>query len=126
MVEIKTDASLDAMREAGRVVAAALAAARKEAAVGVSLRELDEAARAVLREAGAGSPFLCYRPHFAPTPFPAVICASVTSCVVSTIGTGSPGLRARWISASIETSWSRRHAATSAITPGLSTTMRRK
>ena len=38
MVEIKTDAALEAMREAGRVVAQALAAARGAAAVGVRLR----------------------------------------------------------------------------------------
>ncbi|MGY0061637.1 type I methionyl aminopeptidase [Streptomyces sp. LZ34] len=88
MVEIKTDASLDAMREAGRVVAAALAAVQGAAAVGVSLRELDEAARAVLAEAGAGSPFLGYRPHFAPTPFPAVICASVNDAIVHGIPDG--------------------------------------
>lgn len=56
MVEIKTDTALEAMREAGRVVAHALAAARDAAGVGVPLRELDEAARAVLSEAGARSP----------------------------------------------------------------------
>ncbi|MER6141127.1 type I methionyl aminopeptidase [Streptomyces sparsogenes] len=88
MVEIKTDASLDAMREAGRVVAAALAATQEAAAVGVSLRELDEVARAVLAEAGATSPFLGYRPHFAPTPFPAVICASVNDAIVHGIPDG--------------------------------------
>ncbi|MFD8377742.1 type I methionyl aminopeptidase [Streptomyces sp. NPDC059679] len=88
MVEIKTDASLDAMREAGRVVAAALAATQEAAAVGVSLRELDEVARAVLAEAGAESPFLGYRPHFAPTPFPAVICASVNDAIVHGIPNG--------------------------------------
>ncbi|MBP8539747.1 type I methionyl aminopeptidase [Streptomyces sp. MK37H] len=87
MVEIKTDASLDAMREAGRVVASALDAAQRAAAVGVSLRDLDEAAREVLREAGASSPFLGYRPQFAPTPFPAVICASVNDAIVH----GIPG-----------------------------------
>ncbi|MDW6062662.1 type I methionyl aminopeptidase [Streptomyces sp. FXJ1.4098] len=88
MVEIKTDASLDAMREAGRVVAAALAATQEAATVGVSLRELDEVARAVLAEAGAESPFLGYRPHFAPTPFPAVICASVNDAIVHGIPNG--------------------------------------
>ncbi|MET8181504.1 type I methionyl aminopeptidase [Streptomyces sp. NPDC005336] len=88
MVEIKTDASLDAMREAGRVVGTALAAVQRAAAVGVSLRELDEAARAVLREAGAESPFLGYRPQFAPTPFPAVICASVNNAIVHGIPDG--------------------------------------
>ncbi|TQF05613.1 type I methionyl aminopeptidase [Kitasatospora acidiphila] len=87
MVEIKTDTALDAMREAGRVVADALAAAREAAGVGVSLQELDEAARAVLREAGADSPFLNYRPHFALTPFPAVICTSVNDAIVHGIPT---------------------------------------
>ncbi|MDT0343294.1 type I methionyl aminopeptidase [Streptomyces litchfieldiae] len=87
MVEIKTDAALDAMREAGRVVARALAAAREAARVGVSLRELDEAARTVLAKAGARSPFLGYRPSFAPTPFPAVICTSVNDAVVHGIPT---------------------------------------
>ncbi|MFI9644694.1 type I methionyl aminopeptidase [Streptomyces sp. NPDC052040] len=88
MVEIKTDAALDAMREAGRVVAHALAAAREAAGVGVTLRELDEAARAVLTEAGAESPFLGYRPSFAPVPFPAVICTSVNDAVSHGIPTG--------------------------------------
>jgi methionyl aminopeptidase len=87
MVEIKTGAALEAMREAGRVVAHALAAVREVADVGVSLSELDEAARAVLEEAGARSPFLGYRPSFAPTPFPAVICTSVNDAVVH----GIPG-----------------------------------
>ncbi|MEU1125154.1 type I methionyl aminopeptidase [Streptomyces sp. NPDC005899] len=82
MVEIKTDTALEAMREAGRVVARALAAARRTAAVGVSLRELDEAAATVLTEAGARSPFLGYRPSFAPTPFPGVVCASVNDALV--------------------------------------------
>ncbi|WP_405824671.1 type I methionyl aminopeptidase [Streptomyces sp. NBC_00838] len=82
MVEIKTDASLDAMRAAGRIVAQALTAVRESAAVGVTLRELDGTARAVLSAAGAGSPFLGYRPDWAPVPFPAVICASVNDTIV--------------------------------------------
>ncbi|MEU3059266.1 type I methionyl aminopeptidase [Streptomyces subrutilus] len=87
MVELKTDRSIDKMRAAGRVVAHALAAAREAARVGVSLRELDAVAREVLREAGADSPFLGYRPHFAPVPFPGVICASVNDAIVH----GIPG-----------------------------------
>ena len=82
MVELKTDAALDAMREAGRVVAHALAAAREAAAVGTRMTELDEVAHDVLRKAGASSPFLNYHPSFAPTPFPAVICASVNDVIV--------------------------------------------
>ncbi|MFB6850108.1 type I methionyl aminopeptidase [Streptomyces sp. NPDC056373] len=87
MVELKTDTSIDAMYEAGQVVARALTAAQKAAGVGVSLLELDEVARGVLREAGATSPFLGYRPSFAPTPFPAVLCVSVNDAIVH----GVPG-----------------------------------
>ncbi|MFF7718253.1 type I methionyl aminopeptidase [Streptomyces luteogriseus] len=82
MVELKTDTSIDAMYEAGQVVARALTAAQKAADVGVSLLELDEVAHGVLREAGATSPFLGYRPPFAPTPFPAVLCVSVNDAIV--------------------------------------------
>ncbi|MCX4965706.1 type I methionyl aminopeptidase [Streptomyces sp. NBC_00654] len=88
MVQLKTDTSIEAMRETGRVVAQLLTRAKEAAAVGVSLLELDETARDVLREAGATSPFLNYRPHFAPTPFPAVICASVNDAIVHGIPTG--------------------------------------
>ncbi|KOV99496.1 methionine aminopeptidase [Streptomyces sp. NRRL B-1140] len=87
MVELKTDPSIDAMYEAGQVVARALTAVRKAAGVGVSLLELDEVAHDVLREAGATSPFLGYRPSFAPTPFPAVLCVSVNDAIVH----GIPG-----------------------------------
>ncbi|MFD5477263.1 type I methionyl aminopeptidase [Streptomyces hawaiiensis] len=87
MVELKTDTSIDAMYEAGQVVARALTAAQKAAHVGVSLLELDEVAHDVLREAGATSPFLGYRPSFAPTPFPAVLCVSVNDAIVH----GVPG-----------------------------------
>lgn len=82
MVQLKTDTHIEAMREAGRVVAQVLTSVQKAAAVGVSLRELDATARGILREAGATSPFFNYRPHFAPTPFPAVICASVNDAIV--------------------------------------------
>src|SRR5437764_11053956 len=76
------------MREAGRVVARSLAAARATAQVGVSLKELDEVAHEVISAAGAKSPFLHYHPSFAPTPFPAVICASVNDVIVHGIPDG--------------------------------------
>jgi len=82
VVELKSEAALDAMREAGRVVAHALAAVREAAAVGTPLADLDEVAHGVLRAAGARSPFLHYHPTFAPTPFPAVICTSVNDVIV--------------------------------------------
>ncbi|MBT2408404.1 MULTISPECIES: type I methionyl aminopeptidase [unclassified Streptomyces] len=88
MVELKTEQSIDEMRAPGRVVARALAAVRDSARVGISLLELDEVARGVLREAGATSPFLGYRPRFAPVPFPAVVCASVNDAIVHGIPDG--------------------------------------
>ncbi|MEV7684578.1 type I methionyl aminopeptidase [Streptomyces bungoensis] len=87
MVELKTETSIEAMHAAGQVVGQALAAVRRAAEVGVSLLELDEVAREVLRGAGASSPFLGYRPSFATTPFPAVICASVNDAIVHGVPT---------------------------------------
>ncbi|MBE7188379.1 type I methionyl aminopeptidase [Jatrophihabitans endophyticus] len=88
MVELKTPGEIDAMAAAGRVVARALEAVRAEAAVGVRLRDLDAVARAVLRDAGATSPFLNYQPRFAPTPYPGVVCLSVNDAVLHGIPTG--------------------------------------
>ena len=82
MVEVKTAGEIDAIGAAGRVVADILAAARAAAAPGVTLRELDAAAREVLAKAGATSPFLHYHPKFAPVPYPAVICTSVNDAAL--------------------------------------------
>jgi len=88
MIELKTPAQLDVMREAGSVVAATLAAVRSRAAVGVSLLELDAVAAATISDAGAKPSFLNYHPPFAPSPYPAVICTSVNDAVVHGIPTG--------------------------------------
>jgi methionyl aminopeptidase len=56
--------------------------------VGVSLAELDEVARSVLKDAGAVSPFLGYQPSFAHTPYPAVICTSVNDAALHGIPDG--------------------------------------
>ena len=77
MVEYKTPGEIEQMRAAGQVVAEMLATARELAGPGITLTELDEAAREVLAKAGATSPFLGYQPRFAPVPYPGVICTSV-------------------------------------------------
>ena len=82
MVELKTSGEIAAMREAGRAVAAVLAAIQENAAAGVTLRSLDALARSVLAEHGATSTFLGYQPGFAPTAFPAVICSSVNDAAL--------------------------------------------
>jgi methionyl aminopeptidase len=82
MVELKSAGEIAAMREAGRAVAAVLAAVQAAAAAGVTLRSLDTLARTVLAEHGAKSTFLGYQPGFAPTAFPAVICSSVNDAAL--------------------------------------------
>lgn len=87
MVELKTPGEIEAMAAAGAVVARALAATRDAATEGVRLVDLDDVARAVLREAGATSPFLGYQPSFAHTPYPGVLCLSVNDAVLHGIPT---------------------------------------
>ncbi|MCK9896742.1 type I methionyl aminopeptidase [Frankia sp. AgB32] len=82
MIDLKTPTAIDAMAAAGAVVARALGTVRDAAAAGVTLRELDELARTVIGDAGATPAFLHYQPGFAPTPYPAVICASVNDAIV--------------------------------------------
>ncbi|HEX5404443.1 MAG TPA: type I methionyl aminopeptidase [Pseudonocardiaceae bacterium] len=87
MIELKSPKELTALRAAGQVVARALAEVRAAAVVGVSLRELDAIAAGVIAAAGAVPSFLNYRPHFAATPYPAVICSSVNDAIVHGIPT---------------------------------------
>ena len=85
---VRTPGEIDAMREAGRVVAQILAAVRTASVPGVKLRELDELARTILREAGAEPSFLGYAPSWAPTPFNGVLCLSPNEIVVHGRPTG--------------------------------------
>lgn len=82
MIELKTPGEIDAIAAAGQVVAAALADLRAHAVPGVSTRDLDALAREHIARAGARSSFLGYRPGWARTRYPAVICASVDDAVV--------------------------------------------
>jgi methionyl aminopeptidase len=90
VVQLKTPGEIDAIRAAGQVVADVLSAARAAAAPGVTLAELDAAAREILAKAGATSPFLNYQPAFAPVPYPAVICTSVNDAALHGIPGGYP------------------------------------
>lgn len=85
---IKNPQEITLMREAGRVVANTLAAVKDAAAVGVSLKELDELAADFISGTGATPAFLGYRPRWASVPFPGVICTSVNDAVVHGIPNG--------------------------------------
>lgn len=88
MPELKSPDEIELMRAAGRIVARALDEARKAASAGTTLLELDAVARSVIEDAGARPTFLNYKPRFAPTPYPATICASVNDVIVHGIPDG--------------------------------------
>ncbi|GAB7190098.1 type I methionyl aminopeptidase [Kineococcus sp. NUM-3379] len=85
---VRTAAELDAMREAGRIVAGTLRAVREAAVPGVKLRQLDDIAQTCMREAGALPSFLGYAPSWAPRPYNGVLCLSVNEVVVHGRPTG--------------------------------------
>ncbi len=85
-VVLKSQAELEAMRSAGKVNALALAAAVQIVAPGVTTREIDEVAAAVLRAHGASPAFLGVPGVF---PYPATTTVSVNDELVHAI----PGKR---------------------------------
>jgi len=80
---IKNDEELDAMRQAGRIVAIILTALRKQIRPGMETKELDTIADKELKRMGAKSSFKGYRG------FPANLCVSVNDEIVH----GIPGKR---------------------------------
>jgi methionyl aminopeptidase len=86
-IQVKTPEQIALMRQAGLVVAHALAGMRAAVAPGVSTADLDAVARGVLADAGASSSFLGYHGY------PAVICASVNDQVVHGIPSADQVLR---------------------------------
>jgi len=80
---IKNDEELDAMRQAGKVVASILTKLRKQIRPGMETRELDTIADKELKRMGAKSSFKGYRG------FPANLCVSVNDEIVH----GIPGKR---------------------------------
>jgi methionyl aminopeptidase len=76
MIQIKTSAEIELMRQAGIVVGNALAALRDAVRPGMSTADLDEVARGVIYGAGATPSFLGYHG------FPATICTSINAEIV--------------------------------------------
>jgi methionyl aminopeptidase len=86
-IEYKTPAQIVLMREAGLVVARALAALREAAVPGASTADLDALAERIIRAAGAVPSFKGY------DGYPATICASVNEQVVHAIPSARQVLR---------------------------------
>jgi methionyl aminopeptidase len=85
-ISIKSAPELAIMREAGRINAEALAAARAIIRPGVTTADLNAAAEEVLKKHGCYSPFKDYPGHF---PYPASTCVSINEELVH----GIPGNR---------------------------------
>lgn len=82
MVTLKSPAELARMGTAGQVVAETLEAVAASAKPGVTTAELDDIAAAHIGAAGARPSFLHYRPSFAASAYPAVLCTSVNDVIV--------------------------------------------
>jgi methionyl aminopeptidase len=89
MIQIKTEAEVALMREAGLVVGRTLELLRAAAVPGVTTAALDEIAETSIRDSGAIPSFLGYQPHPSIPPFRGSICASVNDEIVH----GIPGPR---------------------------------
>ena len=89
MIQIKTEAEVALMREAGLVVGRTLELLRAAAVPGATTKGLDEIAEASIRDAGGIPSFLGYQPHPSVPPFAGSICASVNDEIVH----GIPGPR---------------------------------
>ncbi len=81
MIHLKSEAELNKMRQAGRIVAEVLERMKEWAVPGVTTGELDARAEALIRQRGAIPSFKGYPPGSA-HPFPASICASINEELV--------------------------------------------
>ena len=83
MIERKSQAEIDVMRRAGRVVAETLAVVREHVRPGVTTKELDEIAEREIRARGAIPSFKGYRG------FPGSLCTSLNNEIVHGIPGGA-------------------------------------
>jgi methionyl aminopeptidase len=82
MIEIQDRAGLVRAERTGRLVADILQHLRRRSAVGTNLLEIDQWAKAMIREAGAVSCYVDYAPSFGRGPFGHHICTAVNDAVL--------------------------------------------
>jgi len=82
MIELRSPATIEEMRPAGRFVADVLTRLQEVADVGVNLLDLDAEAHRMIRERGAESCYIDYHPSFGASPFGKVLCTSVNDAVL--------------------------------------------
>lgn len=81
-VRIYTTEEIEKIARSGAILARTMAVLKKEVAIGVSLKHLDDIAREYIRKEGAEPAFLNYQPHGAEHPYMASICASINEVIV--------------------------------------------
>lgn len=82
MIELRSRNEIEAMRPAGRFVAAVLTELAERIRVGSNVLELDRIAHAMIREQRATSCYIDYHPSFGAMPFGKVLCVSVNDAVL--------------------------------------------
>jgi methionyl aminopeptidase len=82
VIELRSRDEIEAMRPAGRFVAAVLTELAARTRVGVNVLELDRIAHAMIRDQGATSCYIDYHPSFGAMPFGKVLCVSVNDAVL--------------------------------------------
>lgn len=82
MVRIYTPAEIEKIARSGAILARTLEILKKEIAIGVTLKHLDDVAREYIRKEGAEPAFLNYKPGGANHPYAASICVSVNEVIV--------------------------------------------
>ncbi len=82
MIEIKTEAEVAKMREAGRLVATILGELRTMVKVGTNLLDIELRARELISAGGGVSCYWDYAPSFGNGPFRNVICLSLNDAVL--------------------------------------------
>ena len=82
MIELRSRNEIDAMRPAGRFVAAVLTELAERTRVGTNVLELDRIAHAMIVEHRATSCYIGYHPSFGAMPFGKVLCVSVNDAVL--------------------------------------------
>jgi len=80
--ELRSRAEIEAMRPAGRFVAAVLTELAQRTKVDINVLELDRIAHAMIREQRATSCYIDYHPSFGAMPFGKVLCVSVNDAVL--------------------------------------------
>ena len=82
MVRLKTKKDIELLKKSGRILVKTLRDLEKRAKAGVTLLELEDRAREIIKNSDAAPAFFGYKATKDAAPYPAAICASVNDTIV--------------------------------------------